>query len=48
MWLKIATIGLALRLLLIFYVSDQDNYYEGIFTKIVDVDYKVYLDSSLY
>lgn len=44
----VAVVGLLVRLLLIFNFSAGDNYYDGIFTNIVDVDYKVYLDSSLY
>lgn len=47
-WLKIALIGLAIRLLAIFYFSQGDNYQDGVFKIIVDVDYKVYLDASLY
>jgi GPI mannosyltransferase 1 subunit M len=48
MWWKIALLGLALRLTAIYYFSRSDNYYEGLFKNIVDVDYKVYLDASLY
>lgn len=48
MWIKIAGLALLVRLLFIFYISKDDNYYEGVFSNIVDIDHKVYLDASLY
>ena len=48
MWLKIALIGFTLRVAAILYFSQHDNYYDGIFKTIVDVDYKVFLDASSY
>jgi len=44
----VAFVGLVIRLLFISYFSSGDHYYNGVFTNIVDVDYKVYLDASLY
>ena len=44
----IAVVGLLVRLVPILYFSSGDHYYNGIFSNIVDVDYKVYLDASLY
>ena len=48
MWLRIAFLGLTLRIAAILYFSRNDNYYDGIFQTIVDVDYKVFLDASNY
>lgn len=47
MWWRIALLGLVIRLIAIYFVSRNDNYYDGIFKTIVDVDYKVYLDATL-
>ena len=44
----VAVVGLLVRLFFIFYFSSGDLYYDGVFHNIIDVDYKVYLDSSLY
>ena len=48
MWIKIALIGLVIRVAAILYFSRNDNYYDGVFETIVDVDYKVYLDAAAY
>lgn len=48
MWIKIAILTLIIRLAAIYFVSRNDNYYEGVFKTIVDIDYKVYLDAASY
>ena len=48
MWIKIALIGFVIRVAAILYFSRNDNYYDGVFDTIVDVDYKVYLDAAAY
>ena len=48
MWWKIALLGLILRIAAIFFFSRNDNYQDGVFDIIVDIDYKVFLDASLY
>ena len=48
MWLKISVIGFLLKTIIIILVSQNDNYYDGVFKWIVDIDYKVYLDATLY
>jgi hypothetical protein len=48
MWIKIVVLGLIIRVTLIEYFATTENFYEGILGYFSDVDYKVYLDSSLY
>ena len=47
-WALIALFGFALRLFIIQSLSKHDNYYEGNYNIFTDLDYKVYLDASLY
>jgi phosphatidylinositol glycan class M len=49
MWSHIVNlIGFLVRLYLIITISAGDNYYEGEYSIFTDLDYKVYLDASLY
>lgn len=48
LWLIYAAIGLAIRIYIIETLSEGDNYYEGSYNMFTDLDYKVYLDASLY
>lgn len=48
MWIKIAIIGFAIRLIAIYYASTPEVAYDGATKKIFNQDYEVYLDSSLY
>lgn len=41
-------VGLAIRAYIIELASKGDNYYDGDFSIFTDLDYKVYLDASLY
>lgn len=47
-WFILAMVGLAIRIYIIERASVGDNYYEGEFSMFTDLDYKVYLDASLY
>jgi GPI mannosyltransferase 1 subunit M len=47
-WVILAIVGLAIRIFLIEVLSESDNYYDGQFSIFTDLDYKVYLDGSLY
>jgi len=47
-WLLIGLFGFGLRIFIIESLSKNDNYYEGDFNIFTDLDYKVYLDASLY
>lgn len=47
-WTILALAGLAFRIWLIQISSKNDNYYEGVYSMLTDLDYKVYLDATLY
>lgn len=47
-WMLLALFGFALRIFIIQSLSKDDNYLEGKFNIFTDLDYKVYLDGSLY
>ena len=47
-WLLLGLIGFALRIYIIQTLSKNDNYLAGEYSIFTDLDYKVYLDSSLY
>jgi len=47
-WCLVALFGFALRIFIIQTLSKDDNYLEGKFNIFTDLDYKVYLDASLY
>jgi hypothetical protein len=48
MWIKIAIIGLAIRLIAIYYASSQQAADGDVGKKMFNQNYEVYLDSSLY
>ena len=47
-WIIIGVIFFAIRIYLIQLIGRNDNLLEGIYTQFTDLDYKVYLDATLY
>ena len=47
-WCLLALFGFALRIYIIETLSKDDNYFEGKYNIFTDLDYKVYLDASLF
>lgn len=47
-WLVLAVLGLLLRIWIINKVSQDDNIFEGKYSAFTDLDYKVFLDASLF